>query len=526
VLFREEKTQMPAPAKIFGLRFFSVSNGIRSRIDSLKRTPSPSNQISLSQDFRKQDCSPELYGLLDTLLAFRQKILANEFLGGWTVWVTWILLALIVVFSISAKLAISILLAGTSAVVGAAAILLWTWRTRLSTYQTACRIDAAAALQDRVSTAIYLGNAKHPSGMIERQREDALARIAKVDLSRLYPLRMPVVARRALVLFLAVGALYVYRLHHKPPLTALLQMTARSQLVQAILSPLMNALEKDVQRTMALVTAKPDALAEEVRASESAASNEDLWQSSGDKNADAKDDQQDSLDAGAGEAPKDQQQTPGDQNGSPSEQSRPQESNSQQSQNGKNPGDSSQGDSAKPSDSQGSQSPQESLGQSLMQALKNMMSDSSKQQSGNRENQKPQQQNSQGAPQSGNSHQPGSDESDKKGESRGNSDAQQKPTNSASNGAGSQQGLKELKKNQDSHSAAHAVPDRVALESSGFKDQTRMRVDTETGTAQLATGDGSSQSSAVINGAEQENIPPRYRLYVQRYFEHANNGTR
>jgi len=453
-------------------------------------------------------------------------MLANVFLGGWAAWVTWILIALIAIFSISAKLEIAILLAGILAVAGAAAILLWTWRTRLSTYQTACRVDAAAGLQDRVSTAIYLGDAKHPGGMIERQRGDTLARIAKVGLSGMFPLRMPVAARRALVLFLAVGALYVYRLHHRPPLTVLLQTTARSQLVQSILSPLMNALEKDVQRTMALVTGKPEALAEDARAGESATSNDDPWQSNNDKNAGTKEDQQDSLDAGAGEAPKDQQQTPGDQNGSLSEQSRPQENNSQQSQNGKNAGDSSQGDSSKPSDSQGSQSPQESLGQSLMQALKSMMSDSPKQQSGNRENQKPQQQNSQSAPQSGNSHQPGSNESDKKGESRGSSDAEQKATNSASNGAGSQQGLKEMKKNQDTHSATHAVPDRVALESSGFKEQTRMRIDTETGSAQLAVGDASSQSAAVINGAEQENIPPRYRLYVQRYFEHTNNGTR
>jgi hypothetical protein len=526
VFFRGQKTQMPAPDKISGLRFFSVLQRVRSRILSLKRTPTSPDHISLSQDFRKQDCSPELHGLIDTLGAIRQKFLANVFLGGWAAWITWILIALIVVFSISAKLVIAIMLAGMLTVAGAAVILLWNWRTRLSTYQTACRVDAAAELQDRLSTAIYLGGVNSPGGMIERQRGDAIARIAKVDLSGKFPLRMPVAARRALVLFLAVGALYVYRLHHGPPLTALLQTTARSHLVQSILSPLMNALEKDVQRTMALVTAKPEALTDEARASESATSNDDPWQSNNDKNAGAKEDQQDSLDAGAGEAPKDQQQTPGDQNGSPSEQSRPQENNSQQSQNGKNAGDSSQGDSAKPSDSQGSQSSQESLGQSLMQALKNMMSDSPKQQSGNRENQKPQQQNSQGAPQSGNSHQPGSNESDKKGESKGNSDAEQKATNSASNGAGSQQGLKEMKKNQDTHSAAHAVPDRVALESSGFKEQTRMRIDTETGSAQLAVGDASSQSAAVINGAEQENIPPRYRLYVQRYFEHTNNGTR
>jgi hypothetical protein len=29
---------------------------------------------------------------------------------------------------------------------------------------------------------------------------------------------------------------------------------------------------------------------------------------------------------------------------------------------------------------------------------------------------------------------------------------------------------------------------------------------------------------AVVNGAEQENIPARYRLYVQRYFEHTENA--
>ena len=366
MFFREQKSPRTAPIKIFGRRFFSVLEGIESRIASLLRAPTPPIYISLSQDFRKQDCSPELHSLIDKLQAFRKKILANSVSAACAAWISWILLALIAVFSISSKLAISTAIAGTLAALGAGAILWWTWRTRLSTYQTACRIDAAAGLQDRVSTAIFLGNSKHPSGMIEPQREDALARIAKVDLRRLDPLRMPAATRRAVILFLVVGALFLYRLHHQPPLSAFLRMAARSQLVQAIVSPLLNTLEKDVQRTMALVTAKPDALAEEVRASESAASNQDLWQSNGDNSADTKQDQQDSL--GTGESPKDQQQTPGEQNGSPSEQSRPQESSAQQSQNGKNAGDNSAGDSAKPSDSQGSQSQQESLGQSLMQS--------------------------------------------------------------------------------------------------------------------------------------------------------------
>ena len=68
------------------------------------------------------------------------------------------------------------------------------------------------------------------------------------------------------------------------------------------------------------------------------------------------------------------------------------------------------------------------------------------------------------------------------------------------------------------------MPDRVALESGNFKDEMRMRVPTETGTAQLGLRDVSPKQDAVTNGAEQENIPARYRFYVQRYFEHADNG--
>jgi hypothetical protein len=69
-----------------------------------------------------------------------------------------------------------------------------------------------------------------------------------------------------------------------------------------------------------------------------------------------------------------------------------------------------------------------------------------------------------------------------------------------------------------------AVPDRVALAPSGFKDPTRVRNNTETGTAGLAVGNAAPQAVAVINGAEQEDIPARYRLYVQHYFEHPDNG--
>jgi hypothetical protein len=274
-------------------------------------------------------------------------------------------------------------------------------------------------------------------------------------------------------------------------------------------------MEKDLQRTIALVTTKPDAAAEEARRQDSTSNSEDLWKAPDEKSAEG---QKESSDAVAGDQQQDQLQTPGGQEGPPNGEARQDEGDSQ-SQEGKNGNDSA--DKSQQQSQQQGQEGRPSLGQSLMQALKNMMSNSPNQQSNNRAAQKP---SGQGTPQSGNSQQPGATESDKRGESRGNSDAKQKATQTASEGAGSQQGTKELRKDQETH-PVNAVPDRVALEASGFKEQTRMKVATETGTAQLAVRDQSPQQDAVINGAEQENIPARYRFYVQRYFEHADNGT-
>jgi len=341
--------------------------------------------------------------------------------------------------------------------------------------------------------------------------------MAKVDPRGFFPVQSPGNFRRAFVLVLIAAGLFAYRIHHRPPLVSLLQTTARSQLVQSIFSPIVHAMEKDLQRTIALVTMKPDAAGDETRR-DAASNSDDLWKANDDKGAGAED-QKDTADAGEGDQPQDQLQAPGDQEGNPSGEARQQDSNSQ-SQEGKSGSDNADSKSQQQSEQQG-QEGRQSLGQSLMQALKNMMSNSPNQQSNNRANRQPP--NGQGTPQSGNSQQPGATESDKRGESRGNSDAKQKATQTASEGAGSQQGTKELRKDQETH-PVNAVPDRVALEASGYKEQTRMKVATETGTAQVAVRDASPQQDAVINGAEQENIPARYRFYVQRYFEHADNG--
>jgi hypothetical protein len=436
------------------------------------------------------------------------------------VW-TWILAGLIVAGAFSPRLAWAVISAGALVAVGAAAVAIVAWRARPSAYEAACRLDSAAVLHDRVSTAVHLGAVEHPDGMILRQRQDAVMRLAPVSPRALFPVHFPAAARRAIVLAVAASGLFVYRIHYKPPVLALLRTTARSQLVQSILSPIVHAMEKDLQRTMALVKSNPDSPPDRVRPGE-AATADDLWKASDDQESKLENGQQDSQEANAGDQMQDQ--SPPGMQGAQGE-AKPSDSEQQeggdQSQQGNSGTNRMGGDTQQQSESQNSENSHQSLSQSLMQALKNMLSNSQNQEGNNQANQK--QPNSQGMPQSGNSHQPGSGEADKKGDSRGASDAQQKATQNSSSGAGSQQGSKELKKNQRAL-PVNAVPDRVALESNGFKEQTRMRMDSGAGVARLPVRDVSPQAVAVTNGAEQENIPARYRWYVQHYFEHPENG--
>jgi hypothetical protein len=518
-LFLREKINLVVPGEFSGRACFSALRDFWRQISSRDLTQTRENHLSLARAFDQRAYSPELHGLIDRLKTVRQRILANALLRGWTNGFVWGLIALIAVAAVSANLVGTLFFVAALAAVGAAAILVLIWRNRPSHYETARRLDLAAGLQDRFSTAIYLGVVEEPDSMIGEQRKDALARLGKVDLGGLFPVQWPGNVRRAFALVLVAAGLLAYRIHHQPPLVSLLQTTARSQLVQSIFSPIVHAMEKDLQRTIALVRMKPDATGDETRRGDAASSSDDLWKASDDKGAGAEE-QKDPADASAGDQPQDQLQAPGNQEGNPSGEARQQDSNSQ-SQEGKSGSENADGKSRQQSEQQGPEGRQ-SMGQSLMQALKNMMSNSPNQQSNNRASQQPP--NGQGTPQSGNSQQPGATESDKRGESRGNSDAKQKATQTASEGAGSQQGTKELRKDQETH-PVNAVPDRVALEASGFKEQTRMKVAAETGTAQLAVRDLSPRQDAVINGAEQENIPARYRFYVQRYFEHADNGT-
>jgi hypothetical protein len=500
---------------------FSALRNIWQRIYAWSPEQPEASLASHAPDFGNHKLPKELHGLMKALVVVRRRTLANSFLRGWTGLWTWILASLIVAGAFSPKLAWAVISAGALIAIGAIAVVVWAWRARPSAYSAACRLDSAAGLHDRVSTAVHLGAAENPDGMILRQRQDAIVRLAQVSPRVLFPFRLPASARRTLMLAVAAAGLFVYRIYHQPPMVALLQTTARSQLVQSILSPIAHAMEREFQKTVALVNSKPDSPADKVRSGEAPMAADDLWRASDEQGAKLDEVQQDSQEAELGDQ---QNQTlspmPGGQGEMKPADSQQQEDGARQSQEGNSGAERKPGDSQQQSETQNSENGRQSLSQSLMQALKNMLSTSQSQQSNSPANQQP---NSQGMPQAGNSRQPGSGEADKKGDSRGSSDAQQKATQNSSNGAGSQQGTKELKKDQAAL-PVNAVPDRVALESTGFKEQMRMRIDAGTGTARLPVREISPQTAAVTNGAEQENIPARYRLYVQHYFEHAENG--
>ena len=457
--------------------------------------------------------SPQLQGLLATLNVIRQRTFANSLLRSGVRWFVWLLVGLIGAALVIANFGGAVISIGAFAVLGVIGILAWTWRTRPSNYEAARRLDGAAGLKDRLSTAIFLGAVEDSNGIVGEQRKDALARLAGLDARRIFPVEVPANLRRAGALALVVTGLFAYRIHHRAPLVAFLQSTAHSPLVQSLLAPIAHAMETDLQRTLALVTHKQDAVGEQTERAD-AVNTDDLWKS--DQGAGAQE-QKDPSNANAAEPPQDQMEPDANQEGEPSGDPRQSDSYSQ-AQQGKSGDQNSNGKSQAQQNEQQGPEGRQSLGQSLMQALKNMLSNSPSQQSNNRS----QQPNAQGTPQAGNSQQPGQNESDKRGDSRGNSDAKQKASQTASEGAGSQLGSKELRKDQPAN-PVNAVPDRVALEAGNYKEQTRMKVAPEAGAAQLADRGLTPQQGAVTNGVEQENIPARYRFYIQRYFEHADS---
>jgi len=441
------------------------------------------------------------------------------------------LVGLLVVAGFSHRLGMAVIGAGALIGVAAAVSLIWAWWTEPSAYGVAARLDAVGGLYDRLSTALYFADVKNPGEMLLHQRGDALERLSQVDAPGLFPIRLPVAVRRTLVLAVAVTGLLVYRLHYNPPMTALVRKAANSHLGKGLLVPLLDAMKRDFFNTVALVDpgaevkASPDAQVvpglpeaadgEEAQRGESGMSSDDASQQDPDAGDAAE--PGDPGEAQEGEAGSDQQgqaQNAADQNqsGSPQEQ--------QQPPSGQATGNNSSGSN---------EQQQPSGAQSLLQALKNLMKNASGQQSQDSTQSADlppgeQPPGSEGSQQSGNTPVQGS----KAAGMNGNGDQQSGPgPNSKKPGQGAGNGTSPATQTGEGKLPGLALPkntlaQRVSLDSTDYRQQGHTRTSAAPGTAEVPLRDLEPQGVAAVKGEEQENIPVRYRMYVQRYFEHGD----
>jgi len=463
----------------------------------------------------------ELRRLVELIRVVGRRALANDFLALSLVCATWLFVAMIVAAAVSRRLEAVLVAAAMLALAAALAAVLWAWAKKPSAYALACRLDAAAGLQDRLSTALYLGQADNTDPMALRQRQDALSRVPQVDTKGLFPIRVPSFAVQTLSLGLVAAALLTYRTHHKAPILALVQKAATPAVAKAVFAPL-GAVKKDL---LALVNRESEvqqaaADAETVPGLPDAKNGDDPSQANKDGMTPDGDWDEDSQEGTTGEPADVGDPQTGDADSQGQGQDASQAADAPQNQQSADGNQSSQGENGNERANEQQQGDgQQSAANSVLQALKNLMKNMSGQPSSSPGESGGQPSAAGSSQQAGNSPGQGaksdnSKDSDQK--DSGSSPGSKKPGGGAGNGS------TPVPKNAPKNAppVRNTVPDRVDLDANNFRQQGRIRTTSAVGTAQLPLRDIKPQPVAAVKGAEQENIPVRYRLYVQHYFEH------
>ncbi|MGH9690212.1 MAG: hypothetical protein ACRD4C_03795 [Candidatus Acidiferrales bacterium] len=474
---------------------------------------------------------PEMLLAIDVV---RRRTLFNKFLHDWMVWLSWVLAALLVAAALIPRLKAALIFGAVTVVFGALIVVARIWWTKPSSYALACKLDSAAGLFDRTSTALHLAAVENPNWMTLLQRQDALERLARVNTPALFPIRLPAFARRTLVLLLLVAGFFVYRVYYRPPITSLVHTAVNSRVARAVLSPLAESMKQDL---LALETRdnadkQMSADAEVVPGLKEARDSGNLFQpgdnTGGVPNSDWEPDStQPGQPVGKSSNLQSGQSSPQAQEGSKSDSKQPGAEANQQSQTAQ----STEHGSSEQQASNSSQGNNEQSGaKSVIQALKNLIKSIRGQQSP----QSPppaewapgdQPPTAQASADSGNAHEHTAQGDTSKGDSdRRDASAisdPKKPGGGAGNGstAIARQGV-----NNPPPVPTNLIRDRVDLDATDFRQLGHLRASAGPGTALVPLRDVQPQSVATIKGAEQENIPVRYRLYVQRYFERENKS--
>jgi hypothetical protein len=511
---------------------FSSTPGARPVAAPLPMSAKSSDPI-FEKPFPKITRYPEeLHALIDEAAVVRRRILTNRSLEYWVLSLNWILGALILAAAFSRHLWDAAILGLIFMVVAAVGSFLLAKRKAPSIYGAASQLDAMAGLQDRLSTTIHFAASEDPGWMIIHQRRDALARLKNVNASVLFPLQMPATVRRTAIIALVAAGFIAYRIEYGPPAFALIHKVAQTRVAEAVLSPLVRAVESAQLKLFSPRT--QDVLDEEAAAAVAMPNHEEKAPPVfpfGDPNTN------NSNMGGTQNSPgfvptdsKADEHTAQSQNQAQSQGNSSQNSDPNHEQNGANPDSQKDGaDGKTPSANQGqsngagSKGAQQSLGQKLMDALKQMMGNTSGQDANQSPSQPPP--STQGPSAQGQGGQSSGTQAKGGQQATPNDDkAKDTPANSGAHsgaGNGTQQQSAQKPPNSDAaqQNSANLVPERVTLDASDFRVQTHPRPMAGPGTAQVPLTNASVTGAATTNGAEQEDIPLRYRQYVQRYFD-------
>jgi hypothetical protein len=88
-------------------------------------------------------------------------------------------------------------------------------------------------------------------------------------------------------------------------------------------------------------------------------------------------------------------------------------------------------------------------------------------------------------------------------------------------GAGNGNSPWQQRADRDPQLAGNTAKEHVELQATGFRGPPgEDRADVGAGEAQIPLQNVAPQTVTTVNGAGQDSVPPRYRQYVQDYFQH------
>jgi hypothetical protein len=462
-------------------------------------------------------------GLANAIHVVRKRTVTNRWIELWTLCCNWTLAALVVAVALVRSVRVPLTAALFAAIVAAIATAIGAWYARPSAYGLAQSLDSAGRLGDRVSTAVFFWGETNPSEVIVRQRGDALAHLGKVQPEEMFPVHLPPKMWRSWALLGAVAALCAYHAAYGPAIPELRARAMQSHALAGILSPLTRAIEfaRAEKRELADLVAgdnrdrqandkqKPAELpptAQMTGAAKAAAAEQAAEMSQALQMANAST----TLD-GQGAKAAQMNQAAGQQAGVPSNAQAAAASAEQQ------PGQ---------APSQG----QQSLGQRALQALENLMSSAlSGEQNSAQSTQNASPVNNPGTTaaqaMSGSSQMATSASQAAQGQTSNSQGAQNQTTPNPGKHTGAGNGSSPWMPREDKDpqlAGNNMAKEHVQLQTTGFRGAPgKERADVAPGTAQIPLQNVAPQTVTTVNGAGQDSVPPRYRQYVQDYFQHS-----